>query len=154
MEVPRACAPKLSEVLPLMESVAVGICPAPLSATVCGEPVALSVMVSTAERVPAALGEKVRYTKQRELGVTGLVQPLLAMLKSAALAPEIASDVMCTAVLPVFCIKRSEALLVAPTFCDPKEMAGGILSVSIGPCPVPLSATVCGDPAALSAKFS
>ena len=38
--------------------------PVPLSATVCGELLALSAIVSVPERVPNAVGLKVRFTEQ------------------------------------------------------------------------------------------
>src|SRR5262249_29531247 len=60
--------------------------PVPDSATVCGEPVALSVMVSVAVRAPAASGVKVGKIPQEapEFNVAG---QLLVCAKSPALAP-------------------------------------------------------------------
>ena len=43
---------------PVVESVTVGAIPFPLSVTVCGDPVALSVMFKVAEYGPSAAGVK------------------------------------------------------------------------------------------------
>src|SRR3954470_20903628 len=44
--------------------------PVPLSATSCGEPGALSVNRSTAERDPVAVGANLTFTEQLPLGAT------------------------------------------------------------------------------------
>jgi len=59
----------------------VGITPVPVSETVCGLFVALSVMVSMPPRVPLAVGVKVTFTVQVELAAT-LEAQLLVCAKS------------------------------------------------------------------------
>ena len=60
---PVFCIAKVSDVV-LRPSVVEATCPVPLNATVCGEPVALSVNVTAAERMPEAVGVKVTLTEQ------------------------------------------------------------------------------------------
>jgi len=63
-----------------------GAIPVPLSATVCGLPAALSVILTDAVRLPVAEGVKVKLTVQLALGATELPQ-VLVRTKSAALGP-------------------------------------------------------------------
>ena len=79
--------------------------PVPASATVCGLPVALSVMVTVAARAPAAAGMKVTLMVQLAPAATGLVAlhvvPAVVMAKSVAFAPAIVNPVIFSAALPV-----------------------------------------------------
>jgi hypothetical protein len=70
--------------------------PVPERATVCGLPVALSVIVTIADRAPAAVGVKVTYTLQTEFGATAAPQ-LLVCAKS----PAVVIPVICMGVLPL-----------------------------------------------------
>ena len=81
----------------MSESVAVGVAatPVPLSVTVCGEPVALSVIVSVPVRLPAAVGVKVMEMVQPAFAAT-LVPQLFVWPKS----PDAAIDVMASAAVP------------------------------------------------------
>jgi hypothetical protein len=81
----------------------------PVRATVCGLPVALSVIVTLAVRVPAALGVKTTYTAQllpaarvdEEGG-----QVVEAIEKSLALVPVMAILERVTAAVPVLKIVK------------------------------------------------
>src|SRR4051812_48323018 len=52
-----------------------GVVPLPLRATLCGLPAAVSVKLSDAVRVPAAVGLKATATLQLALTASGPVQP-------------------------------------------------------------------------------
>lgn len=67
----------------------VGVMPVPLSATLCGLVVALSVIVTLALRLPLAVGEKVTLLVQAALtaNVLGPIGQVLVWAKSAALVP-------------------------------------------------------------------
>jgi hypothetical protein len=131
-------------------SVTTGAVPLPLSVTLCGLPVALSVTVTLAVRLPVAAGEK----------VTEMVQPALAAsvdghvfvcVKSPAFVPVTPMLEMVSEPVPVFVRVVVCATVVVPTCCEPNARLVG-LSVTAGAVavPVPVSATVCGLPAALS----
>ena len=72
----------------------------PERATICGLPLALSVMLTEAERLPLAVGVKVTLIVQLLLAATELPQ-VLVWAKSLALAPVIARLVMLKAAVPV-----------------------------------------------------
>jgi hypothetical protein len=61
--------------------------PVPERLTVCGDPVALSVMFSVAENVPAAAGVNVTWAVQDLPAASALPPQLLVWLKSLALLP-------------------------------------------------------------------
>src|SRR5207248_3814076 len=92
------------------DKLAAGAAPVPLRITSCGLLPALSVNLSTAFRLPAAVGVNVTATVQ-ELVAAKLapehVSPLLA--KSPGLFPASATAVTASAAFPVF---------VSPTVCD------------------------------------
>lgn len=81
----------LTAALPPVEVVAV---PRPVSATVCGLPLAESVNLSEAVRVPAAVGAKTMVAVQVADAATLVPQVLLKISKSPALAPEMAMQPM------------------------------------------------------------
>jgi hypothetical protein len=74
--------------------------PVPERATVWGLPLALSVILSEAARLPLAVGVKVTLIVQFAAAVTELPQ-VLVWAKSLALAPVIARLVMLKAAVPV-----------------------------------------------------
>ena len=73
----------------------------PVKLTMWGEPVALSVMPTEPDRLPAADGLKMTETVQLAPAAT-LTPQVLVWLKSAALVPVIATLVMDNAALPEF----------------------------------------------------
>jgi hypothetical protein len=126
----------------------------PVSATVCVEPVTpllSSVNVSVAVLVPTAVGVNVTLQVQLPLEAATLeplvqVVPPAAMAKSPELAPVIVTVAKWSAVVPVFVSVPPIGALVVLTACAGNETVGGA-STTTGAVPVPVSATVCVDPA-------
>ena len=79
-----------------------GAVPVPLNATLCGEPVALSVMERLADKVPAEAGSNSTETVQ--LAPAARVEPhvFADAVNDDASAPVMASDVRVTVPVPVF----------------------------------------------------
>ena len=75
--------------------------PVPESVTLCGLPLALSVIVTDALREPCAVGVKTTEIVQLALGPTGKEQ-VLFWPKSPVFAPVIATLLMFSAPVPVF----------------------------------------------------
>jgi hypothetical protein len=90
----------LAKVRLVGERLGAGAVPVPERATVWGLPLALSVMLTEAERLPLAVGVKVTLIVQLLLAATELPQ-VLVWAKSLALAPVIARLVMLKAAVPV-----------------------------------------------------
>jgi hypothetical protein len=90
----------LAKVRLVGERLAAGAVPAPERATVWGLPLALSVILSEAARLPLAVGVKVTLIVQLAAAATELPQ-VLVWAKSLALAPVIARLVMLKAAVPV-----------------------------------------------------
>jgi hypothetical protein len=115
---------------------------------VCGEVLALSVMVTAAVTAPAAVGAKCPWIVQFA-PTARLVPQLLANTNSDALAPVTAMLVMDKAAVPV---------LVMVTDCDPLDVSTVVDPndklvadrVTGGARPVPLKAMLCGEVEALS----
>lgn len=84
--------------------------PPPLSATVCGELLALSVTVSVPVRVPAAVGVKV--TEIMQLAPAAILGPQADV---SAKSPEAATAVMLRAAVPEFVRVTVWAALAVPT---------------------------------------
>lgn len=120
--------------------------PVPVKLTVCGLPLALSVMVMEPVCVPVAVGVNVTLITQgvlgaRELGhVLAAKFPLVTMLEMERVA------------VPVF---------VSVTFCDVlvvltawlprlKPVGESVTAGELGAVPTPVKLTVCGLPLALS----
>jgi hypothetical protein len=72
---------------PVVESVTVGAFPFPLSVTVFGDPVALSVMFRVAEYGPTAAGVKLTWMVQELPGVITCPPQLLVWLKLVGFTP-------------------------------------------------------------------
>ena len=100
--VPVVTEPKASVVGEAVRMV-VGAAPVPVSATVCGEPVALSVTERVAARAPAVAGSKVMETVQVAAAAMLEVQVFDEMAKEDALVPVpvMAMEEMVTAPVPV-----------------------------------------------------
>src|SRR5438094_3693979 len=108
--------------------------PAPLSATVCGLPEALSLTASVADRAPRALGVKVTLIVQLAPAAT-LVPQSFVWAKSLLFGPVIATLVIFSAWLPVFESVTVCVIGVARSWL-PKVRLGGE-SVASTPNPVP-----------------
>jgi len=130
--------------------------PVPESVAFCGLLLALSAMLSVAERVPAPVGEKVTPVLMLWPGLSVIGSAGLLKAKSAAFVPEIARFV--TTRFPaeypvaVFVSVTVDALLVVPRAWLPKLMLGVMLAD--GAVPFPVSSMECGLPLALSVNVS
>src|SRR5437588_6667 len=129
--------------------------PFPLSGTVCGPTPELSATDSVPVRAPKAAGVKVTLMVQfaPAAKVAGLVGQALAPVLVAAKSPEAANELIVKAAVPVFVSvtvigARSEERRVG------KECRSGWAKHTTEDKPFPLSATVCGLPAALSPSDS
>jgi len=127
---------------------ATGAMPVPDRDTVCGLPVALSVILSVAERLPATVGVKVTVIMVLPPGVTVIGVVAEVKLKSPGLAPVTATELMIRFPLPEFVTVTPSGMLV-PTPCEPKLRLVP-LKLTLGAVPVPDSATVCATTLALS----
>jgi hypothetical protein len=123
--------------------------PPPLKATVCGDPLALSVIVSVPMREPAAIGVKVTEIVQL-VPVAKLGPHVLVSAKS----PDAVMDVMVRAAVLELDSVTVCAALVVPSIWEAKvRLVGESITpgaVTIATVPVPFKAAVCGEPLALS----
>lgn len=124
------------------------VVPVPVRLIDCGLPVALSVIEIAAVRVPAALGVNVTLMVQLFAAITAAPQ-VLVWAKSAPFAPVMVILEMDKVALPMLNNVTPPAGLVVPTEIVPNEIVE-VLKVTEGAVPTPLSAAVCGLPAALS----
>jgi hypothetical protein len=116
----------------------------PVSVTVCGEPVAVSVYVTVAAREPAALGVKVMVLVQLAPTASGLVQVDADLVNEPAPGPVMvveavkvtAEDVLFTKVMT--CVAAE-----VPTGVEGNERDDGVM-LSPELAPVPERLTVCG----------
>ena len=131
-----------------------GAMPVPERLTVCGLPLALSVMLTEAVRLPLAAGLNVTLIVQLLPAATELPH-VLVWAKSLALLPVRARLVILKVALPVLLRVAICAVLVAPTDWLPKARLVGerpstgavpVVAVSL---PVPERLTLCGLPQAL-----
>jgi len=130
------------------DSVTGGVSPVPLSAMVCGEVLALSVMVIVANNAPVAVGAKCPWIVQ--LAATARLAPqLFANTNEEAPAPVTAMLVIVTAAVPLFVTVTVCEPLEAPTVVGANERLVAD-KVTGGSTPVPLNAIVCGELIALS----
>jgi hypothetical protein len=124
--------------------------PVPVSETVCGEPLALSAIVNVPVRLPDAVGVKV--TERLQLAPAATLAP--AHVPVSAKSPEALIEVMVNVPGPEFVSFTDWAALVEPMLCEAKVRLAGESVTAGAPAPaavpVPLKATVCGEPAALS----
>lgn len=110
-------------------NVYVAIWPVPVSPTDCGLPLALSVKVTAAVRVPLAVGENVMPTEHDALAArlpAPTTQVSFEMAKSPGFAPVNAIDENVTGLLPLFVTVTACAALVVPVLCDWKVRALGL----------------------------
>jgi hypothetical protein len=115
-----------------------GTVPVPLSATLCGLPVALSVTLTVPVRVPEAVGLKATLIVQLAWSPSEAGQ-LLVWAKS----PMVEMPVINNGAVPVLVTVTSRGVLVLLTGWFPKAIVVG-LSETMGEvgAPVPLKATV------------
>src|ERR1035438_1014638 len=100
-----------------------------------------------AVRVPVAAGLKTTATEQFPLAAS-MVPQLLLILKSPGLVPVSAIAKPVNGADPLLVSVEYWAAVVEPTPVEPNVMLGGV-RVGLAPVdPVPLKATVCGDPPA------
>jgi hypothetical protein len=119
--------------------------------TVCGDGLALSLIVIEAVELPAVAAVNVTESVQLEPAAT-LVPQLLVCAKFVALVPPSVIDVMDSAALPVF---------VNCTVCAALVTVAGVVKLSdpgvskmlgaVGAVATPASGSICGDVPALSA---
>jgi hypothetical protein len=125
---------------------------APVSATVCGEPVALSATERLPVKVPAAVGLNSTETVHVAPAANDVVQVFAEIRYEDALVPVSVSEVRVTAAVPVFFTVTVCAADVEPTVVEAKVSAvGDSVTVSAAAVPDPVNVTVCGEPVALSA---
>ena len=126
--------------------------PVPLSAMVCGEMPASSVIVTKAKRIPAAAGVNLTLIAQLLPARTNAPQ-LLLCAKSAAFTPVTAMPAMFNVAVPVFDKTTvCGSLVVGTAWLAKVRLVGARLTT--GTTPVPDNETVWGLPAALSAMVS
>jgi hypothetical protein len=89
-----------------------GVTPLPLKATVCGDPAALSVIVSEPLRVPVAVGVNVTAIMQFAPAATDVPQVFVS-----AKSPEAAIELIVRAACPLLVSVTICAALAAPTIC-------------------------------------
>lgn len=140
-----------------MEIVTGELLPVPLSATVCGLPVALSAMLKVATSSPVTVGVKVTPIVQLALaakvpfGAHAFVP--LTSAKLLLLEPVIEKVPIVTGPVPVLVTVTFCAGLVEFTGCEANVRLLGVTVTVAGPfTAVPVNVTVCGLPLALSVK--
>src|SRR5437588_152731 len=127
----------------------------PLSATVCGLPPELSESNSVPVRAPKAVGVKVTLMVlfPPAANAVRFTVYLHDALPISAKSPEAANELIVKAAVPVFVsVTVIGALVVVSSWLPKSRLVGA--NPTPGPVPFPLSATVCGLPAALSPSDS
>ena len=149
--VPGAWLAKASELALNFTAAALLAVPVPVSATVCGEPAALSATLMLAVLAPAETGLNVTESVQLEPAAS-VVPQVLDNTKSSAWAPVTVMDENDNAALPLLATVTVLAADVVPLGCDAKasELALNFTAAAPPAVPVPVSLTVCGEPVALS----
>ena len=126
--------------------------PVPASATVCGDPAALSAIEIVAAKLETEDG--VNVTEMEQLVPPASEVPhVLVCVKSLGLVPAMVMPLIASVALPVLLSVAVCTAVVAPMTAVKVSDAG--VSVAIGAgggtVPVPVKPMVCGEPAALSA---
>ena len=132
----------------LTDSVAAGPRPVPVSAMLCGDPPALSVMATDAASAPPVVGSKSPVMLQLAPAAT-LVPQVFVNANEVAFAPVTAMPVIDKVPWPVLVRVTDCEAVAVPTADEPNERLVAE-RLTAGPRPVPLSATVCGELPALS----
>src|SRR5260370_644646 len=124
-----------------------GFVPVPVSGTVCGLPVALSVMVNVPARAPVAVGVNVTLIVQFAFtaSVAGLIGQALAPVLVPAKSPEPAMELIVRGPVPVFVsVTVCAALVVFSSWLPKVRLVGASPTSGVGFAPVPVSAMFCG----------
>jgi hypothetical protein len=140
-----ACDPNV-KLLGVTVTVAVPGVPVPVSVTVCGLPVPVSVNVIAPVRVPVAVGLNVIENTHGSAST-----PMLGHCASVAPAksPLVKMLLKISGKFPLFDTVTVCAALIVPTAWPPNVNAVGAIPIATA-TPVPVNATVCGLPVALS----
>jgi hypothetical protein len=104
--------------------------PMPVSATVCGLPGALSVIVKAPVRVPVAVGVKLTPILQLLPPARGVPTAQVVVPVSRAKSPLTAKSVKFNVASPVFVTERGWAALRLSTGCLPKSRLDGDTEMS------------------------
>ena len=127
-----------------------GAIPVPVSGTVCGLPAALSVTLTVADRAPVVVGVNVTLMVQLVPAASVEPQPFVCE-KSPGFDPARAMLEIFSVADPVLVKTTDWDRLEVPVVCVPKDKLVGANETAGAPdVPVPVSATLCGLPAALS----
>lgn len=135
------------------ERVTAGAVPVPDSDTLCGLPAASSVTVTLPVRLPPLDGVNVTEIVQLPLtaSVAGEIGHVFVCAKSAAFVPLTAMELIVSGAVPLFVSVVDWLVDVVPTATEPRARLVGLsVTAGLGFVPVPLSATDCGLPGALS----
>jgi hypothetical protein len=120
--------------------------PVPLNATVCGEPAALSVIVSVPVRVPVAAG--VNVTEIVHAAPAAMLVPQVLV---DAKSPDAEMELIANVAEPEFVSVAVWAVLLDPTASESKfKLVVDICAVGVAAVAVPSSVIVCVAPATLS----
>jgi len=130
-----------------------GAVPVPLMGINCGLPATLSVSFSVALSATAVLGVNVTAMVVLAPAASVMGSVGTGIVKSAAFAPSMAREEMTRSAVPELVIVILDGLLLVPFNCVPKVTEVGVMLIA-GAMPVPVIATVCGLPAALSVILS
>jgi hypothetical protein len=118
--------------------------------TVCGEPVALSAILTEAESAPVASG--VKPTVIVQVLPLATEEHVLVCEKDEGFVPPRVTPVTVSALTPVFFNVTVCAAAAVLIVVDAKvSKVGERVATGAFDAPVPVSATVCGEPATLSA---
>ena len=118
----------------------------PVSATVCGLPGALSVMVKVPMRVPGPVGVNVTLIMQFAFAasVAGVIGQAVVPVLVAAKSPDAAMEMIVRGPVPVFVSITVCAVLVVFSAWLPKvRLVGASVTAGVGIAPMPLSAMSC-----------
>lgn len=134
------------------ETVNVAAAPVPESATFCGDPVALSATERLAVNVPVAAGLNSTESVQLAAAARVVPQVFAEIRKDVGLVPVRVSEVRVTVPVLVFFTVTVCAAVVDPSAVEAKDsVVGETVTMSVEDVPVPVNATVCGEPVTLSA---
>jgi hypothetical protein len=125
--------------------------PVPVSATVCGEPVALSAKLSEALSAPAAVGLKVTETVQDPPAAR--FPQLLVWVNEEGLEPPVIMLVRVSAAFPVFLSVTVCAADEEPSLVEGNVRLVGDKLTAGAPTPVPVSVTLSAEDAAVAAAM-
>jgi len=123
-----------------------GVAPVPLRETVCGEPVALSVMLMAPLRLPTEVG--INVTEILQFAPAARELPHVCV---SAKSPDALIEAIVSAAFPEFVSVMACAALVEPVACEAKVRLVGA-SVTAGATPLPVNVIVSGESAALSVR--